>query len=111
MHIPRLVQSCYLWNQESYRSQPVKLFGFTIYWKPPKKQRDTDSLHYLLDLGFKVGLDFYDSRFYEVDLPKGWYVKEQGYWTDYFDSSGAKRISQFDKWASYDSAHFIDILK
>lgn len=111
MRVPKFVQSCYLWNQKSYQFQPVKFFGITLYYRNPEQCRNTDSLTYLLDLGFKVGLDFYDSRFYEVELPKGWYIKEQGYWTDYFDSSGTKRISQFDKWASYDSAHFIDILK
>ena len=112
MQIPKQVLKCHLWEQPEYQPQPVKLLGFTLYWKQPEKYKDDDSRQYLIDFGFKVLRSYpYDSRFYEVELPKDWSFTEKGYWTEYYDQSGVNRISQFDKFCSWDSVHFISILK
>ena len=110
MKIPKFVLQNHEWSNPEYQYTPVQLLGFTLYYKLPIKFKDTDSKKALLDLGFSVKDDIYDSRFYECELPAGWTYKESGYWTDYFDASGVKRLSQFDKWCSYDSTHFLNIL-
>jgi hypothetical protein len=111
MKIPKKVNDNYLWYvDEYYISQPFKLFGLTLFWKEPRLKRDYDSESALRELGFEPKPHKYDSKFYSCILPWGWTYKERGYWTDFYDKTGTKRISQFDKWAIYDSVHFVNFI-
>ena len=111
IRIPKEVQSNYLWSQsEDYKEQPVKLFGLTLFWRKPKLQRDYDSAEALRQLGFNPKPYQYSDNFYWCVLPDGWTFKGLGYWVDFYDETGTKRISTFDKWASYGSVHFVNFL-
>ncbi|KND48887.1 MAG: hypothetical protein AB200_00470 [Parcubacteria bacterium C7867-005] len=71
--------------------------------------RQGDSQKALESLGLKV-TDIGDDLFYEVEVPEGWTKSTEGLWTTVCDASGAKRITQFYKSASYDcEAHLTGI--
>lgn len=111
IRIPKKVNHNYIWYLgEDYIEQPFKLFGLTLFWRKPRLKRDYDSEAALRQLGFDPKTYEYSNKFYWCTIPEGWTYKEHGYWTDFYDETRVKRISTFDKWASWDSTHFVDFI-
>lgn len=101
-----------MWNIPDYQSRPVYLpfTRFVLWYKEPLLPRNYDSGNRLASLGFKVKSLNPSSTHYQCILPEGWTTKSSGYWTDFYDAAGVKKISQFDKYAYYDRCHKVTFL-
>lgn len=97
-----------IWNQPDYQRTERKFLGKVVGHNSPVKPRRYDSEQDLIELGFTIIKS--DDHFHHCELPPGWSIQESGYETNYYDSLGVERLSQFDKWASYDTRHHINIL-
>ena len=98
--IAKKVNSNKKWNSPEFKWTETKVFGIPISHKP-KKDRDTDSRSELEAMGITIVSE--DDRFYTCELPPGWTTTRDGYWTTYFDADRVEKMSQFDKFSSYDS--------
>ena len=107
IHIPRTINWNYEWGSPEYKRTSQTFLGIKIRDIPPKKKRNYDSRNNLEKFGFIVEEDI-DPRFYLCVLPDGWTVKNDEYWTYYFDSTGQEKFVQFDKYTAYDDQHFVD---
>lgn len=107
--IPKKVNFHQDWWNLDYEPIVRKFLGIQFGQRKAKKQRIYDSKFHLEELGFVVlGLDPYFPYSYRCIMPEGWSTKENGYTTEYYNPEGKLKISQFDKYSSYDSAHFVD---
>jgi hypothetical protein len=99
------------WDSPDYKFTEVYFLGIRIYHKKPRLKRDYDSKKELERLGFTNIVECsQDFRFYSASLPEGWTFEEVGYYTEFYDSKKIRRLSQFEKYCSYDIRHFVDIL-
>lgn len=91
--IPKKVNFHQDWGNSDYKPTVRKFLGIQFGQREAKKQRTHDSKCYLEELGFVVlGSDLYFPYYsYRCIMPEG-----------------KLKISQFDKYSSYDSAHFVD---
>lgn len=106
--IPKEVNWDDRWYRPEYDSQPKRFLWFTCS-KPPAKQRNYDSRDRLEEMGFVVTEHPSDRRFYACLLPEGWTVKElAGYWTEYRDPLGNRKVHQFDSGRIPNSRHFVN---
>lgn len=77
--------------------------------KMNRTAKDNQSVKDILEsMGFTV-LGEYDDLFFNVQSPKGWTKKTDGYWTIVKDEKGKERITQFFKGAFYDRDAFLNI--